>query len=93
MVDVSDSVTTLRGAFIALVEMDTAWMKMDASAMVKSWGNDMDDIFVQQLSQLSNIANHWVSIKVARSPDLCVVGDIRSLLPLKLFCCLGQTSK
>ena len=35
MVDVIDSVTTLMEAFFAHVEMDTAWMKMDASVMVK----------------------------------------------------------
>ena len=36
MVRVTDSVTTLRGAFFASVEMDTTWMKMDISVMVKS---------------------------------------------------------
>ena len=35
MVDVSNSVTTLWEAFFARVEMDTAWMKMDAGVMVK----------------------------------------------------------
>ena len=35
MVDVTDSVTTLREAFFVRVEMDTAWMKMDSSVMVK----------------------------------------------------------
>ena len=35
MVDVFDSVTTLTEAFFARVEMDTTWLKMDASVMVK----------------------------------------------------------
>ena len=35
MVDVIDSVTTLREAFFAHVEMDTGWMKMDTIVMVK----------------------------------------------------------
>ena len=35
MVDVNDSVTTLMGLFFASVEMDTTWMKMNASVMVK----------------------------------------------------------
>ena len=40
MVDVFDFVTTLRGAFFAIVEMDTAWMKTEASVMVKTWGGN-----------------------------------------------------
>ena len=35
MVDVINSVTTLTEVFFVLVEMDTTWMKMDASVMVK----------------------------------------------------------
>ena len=40
MVDVIDSVTTLREAFFAHVEMVTTWMMMDASVMVKGYGDN-----------------------------------------------------
>ena len=56
MVDVIDSVTTLMGAFFAHVEMVTTWTKMDASVMVKGYG---DNNFMS-VSQWYIIASWWI---------------------------------
>ena len=59
MVDVSDSVTTLREAFFARVEMDTTWMKMDASVTVKLTAMINNGSISVKIQQYPTIVMEW----------------------------------